>query len=253
MHIFFTRLVTYFLIMSAFVKVKNVPLLSTLHLYEPRDGMRVQFLIFYQSIGIHPKADLPMYVPRSKTLMMQMSKQPRATNSAAPAFGKRKVVLFATCLVNWNKPEIGLAACDVLAHNGVETTVSFPGCCGMPQLEHGKLADVVARAQQVAPQLLRYVDEGYAVVTPIPSCTFMLKQEWPSLLPNDERMKKLAANTYDISEYVVMLSKKEGLMKDVDALVERVTLQHACHARSQNMGFKVCARSFSSLILYMII
>jgi glycerol-3-phosphate dehydrogenase subunit C len=180
--------------------------------------------------------------------MMQAKRSLRVANSAAPAYGKRKVVLFATCLVNWNKPEIGLSSLDVLTHNGVETVVSFPGCCGMPQLEHGNVKDVVARALKVAPQLLKYVEQGYAVVTPVPSCTFMLKQEWPSLLPNDEGIKKLATNTFDISEYIVLLSKKEGVMKDLSEVSEKVTLQHACHARSQNMGFKVTIMIFIPIL-----
>src|SRR5688500_10254897 len=104
-----------------------------------RDLQLIQFLI----VGIHPKAELPKYVPRAQTFMMQAKRSSASSrtvaNSAAPAYGKRKVVLFATCLVNWNKPDIGLASLDVLAHNGVETAVAFPGCCGMPQLEHGNV------------------------------------------------------------------------------------------------------------------
>ena len=60
-------------------------------------------------------------------------------NAAAPAFGKRKAVLYATCFVNFNSTDIGAATRAVLAKNGVETEVVYPACCGMPQLELGDL------------------------------------------------------------------------------------------------------------------
>ena len=43
-------------------------------------------------------------------------------NPHAPAFGKRKAALYATCFVNYNKPDTGMAARAVLNHIGVETT-----------------------------------------------------------------------------------------------------------------------------------
>ena len=62
------------------------------------------------------------------------------STATAPAFGKRKAALYATCFVNYNKPDTGMAARAVLAQNGVETEVVYPGCCGMPHLEQGDLA-----------------------------------------------------------------------------------------------------------------
>jgi glycerol-3-phosphate dehydrogenase subunit C len=61
-------------------------------------------------------------------------------NAQAPAFAKKhKVLLYATCLSNYSAPDIGLSARAVLAHNGIETEVLYPECCGMPQLEQGNV------------------------------------------------------------------------------------------------------------------
>jgi glycerol-3-phosphate dehydrogenase subunit C len=187
--------------------------------------------------GVHPTAHLPLYVAPKKTFMSQAKTLP-APNVSAPAHGKRKAVLFATCLVNWNRPEIGLDAAAVLTHNGVEVKACFPQCCGMPQYEAGKVLDVAKRAAKILPELDRWVSQGYDVVSVVPSCTFMLKQQYPLLLPDDAAAKRVSSKTYDISEYVVSLNQKEGLVRDFKPLKERITLQHACHARSQNMGFK---------------
>ena len=56
-------------------------------------------------------------------------------------------MLYATCFVNYNNPGIGEATQAVLEQNGVEVEVVYPECCGMPQLEHGDLADVAGPRQ----------------------------------------------------------------------------------------------------------
>ena len=80
--------------------------------------------------GIARDAELPKFT--SKSFQQQALEAPEI-NRDAPGFG-RKAVLYATCFVEYNNPGIGLAARAILAHNGVETSVAYPGCCGMPQL-----------------------------------------------------------------------------------------------------------------------
>lgn len=67
----------------------------------------------------------------------------------------------------------------------------------------------------------------------------MFKHEWPSILPEDANIKKFAGKPFDISEYVVDISRKEGLAKGIKAINHSVTLHHVCHARALNMGAKV--------------
>ena len=160
-----------------------------------------------------------------------------AVNREAPGFG-RKAVLYATCFGNYNNPRIGEAARAVLARNGVETEVAYPGCCGMPKLEQGDLAAVAAAARKVAAGLDSYTERGYDVVALVPSCALMLKFEWPLILPKDESVKRLAQATFDVSEYVVDIARKEGLAPGLQGLPGGVTVHLACHARAQNMGAK---------------
>ena len=44
-------------------------------------------------------------------------------------------------------PAIGEAARAVLEHSGVDVEVCYPGCCGMPQLELGDVADVAQKVR----------------------------------------------------------------------------------------------------------
>ncbi len=159
---------------------------------------------------------------------------------------ERKVVIYSTCFVNFNKKETGIAALKVLKKNGVEVQEAYPGCCGMPFLEQADLPKVVEQAKKVSEDLLDWIDKGYKIITLTASCGLMLKFEWPLLLPNDENIKKLSANVMDIDEYVVDIANKEGLVEGLQEIDGGVTVHHACHARAQNMGIK--ARDMLKLI-----
>jgi glycerol-3-phosphate dehydrogenase subunit C len=188
-----------------------------------------------KATGIDRRAALPKF--HGRTFAMRTKQKALQINRDAPASGRR-AVLYATCFVNYNNPTIGEAVLGVLAKNGVETEIVYPGCCGMPQLEQGDLATVAASAAKASQALGAWIDKGYDVVALVPSCALMLKFEWPLILPDDIAVKKLAAATFDVSEYIVNIAGKEGLAPGLQPLGGDVTLQLACHSRAQNMGQK---------------
>jgi glycerol-3-phosphate dehydrogenase subunit C len=188
------------------------------------------------TLHIDKTAELPKF--HSRTFVAADKGDPIHANEDAPAHGKRKAALFATCFVNYNKPDTGMAARAVLNHMGVETKVAYPGCCGMPFLEQADLARVAQNAAKVSRELAKLVDEGYDIVALTASCGLMLKFEWALILPENEDVKRVAANVFDIDEYVVDVAKKNGLPGALSPLPEGVTVHLACHARAQNMGPK---------------
>lgn len=183
--------------------------------------------------GIHREAHLPAF--HGKPFTSRSDALP--VNREAPAFG-RKAVLYATCFVNYNNPDIGDATRAVLARNGVETEIVYPSCCGMPQLEQGDLARVAANARAVSKELRGWIDRGYDIVSMVPSCSLMLKFEWPLIEPDDENVRALSQATFDASEYVVDIARRQGLAPGLSPIPEGVTVHIACHARAQNMGQK---------------
>jgi glycerol-3-phosphate dehydrogenase subunit C len=178
--------------------------------------------------GVHRNAHLPKF--HGKTFALRARNDGVTPNPEAPAHG-RKAVLYATCFVNYNNPTIGTATRAVLAHNGVETEVVYPHCCGMPQLEQGDLAKVNDNAAKVATELAGWIDRGYDVIALIPSCALMMKSEWPLIVPKDAphraAVEKLAAATFDVSEYIVGIARKEGLAPGLQPLDGGVTLHIA--------------------------
>jgi len=184
---------------------------------------------------IDADAELPTYHSRTATDRL---KGPLAPNPQGPAFGRRKVALYATCFVDYNAPDTAVAAARVLALQGCEVKLVYPECCGMPQLEAGDLKDVAGRAGRVARVFKPLIDDGYDVVALTASCGLMLKFEWPLIEPGDQDVMALSAATKDVCEYVVELNRAHGLAPGLAPVEGGVALHHACHARAQNMGAK---------------
>jgi glycerol-3-phosphate dehydrogenase subunit C len=189
-----------------------------------------------KATGLHHGARLPRQA--GETFELRAKREGVELNEAAPAFGKRKAVLYATCFVNFHSTDIGAATRAVLAKNGVETEVVHPACCGMPKLELGDLESVAEAARTVSAALLPWVDKGYDVVALTPSCALMLKFEWPLICPKDPAVERLAQATFDLSEYVVDIAKTHGLADGLEPIEGGVSIHLACHARAQNMGAK---------------
>ncbi len=185
--------------------------------------------------GIDKDAELPKF--HGKTFEKLSAKNPPVRNMGAPGVG-RKAVIFATCYVDYNKPESGTAAHAVLAKNGVETEVVYPACCGMPYLEEGNIEQVAKQAELVKAELLPWVDKGYDIIALTASCGLMMKMEWPLILPDDEDIKRMSEATYDVAEYMVDIAKDEGLADGLSPIEGGITVHSACHARAQNMGAK---------------
>ncbi len=191
--------------------------------------------VMEMTLGVARDAELPRY--HGVTLINRAEQRDPARDADGPA-KDRKAVVYATCFANYNQPRTGEAALAVLDKLGVETTTLHPACCGMPQLEHGDIAAVAARAEQVAAVFEPYVDAGHEVVALTASCGLMLKCEWPLIVPENAAVKKLAAATRDINQYVVELAKTHELPDGLSPVAGGLAVHMACHARAQNMGPK---------------
>jgi glycerol-3-phosphate dehydrogenase subunit C len=156
--------------------------------------------------------------------------------------GKRtsgKVAIFSTCYVNYNEPGIGHDLIKILDHNEIPyVIIEKEACCGMPKLELGDLESVAKLKAINIPPLAKLAKEGYAIVTPIPSCTLMFKQELPLMFPNDSDVQAVKEAMFDPFEYLVS-RQKDGLLKtDFSTSLGKVSYHIPCHSRVQNVGQK---------------
>src|SRR5438067_10430298 len=127
----------------------------------------------------------------------------------------------------------------LLAHNEVPyVVVEKEACCGMPKFELGDLQAVDRLKRINIPVLAKYAREGHAILTPVPSCTLMFKQELPLLYPGDAQTIAVRDAMLDPFEYFV-LRRKDGLLKtDFKHPLGKVSYHVPCHSRVQNMGQK---------------
>jgi len=190
-------------------------------------------LLIEKVAGIHRDVELPKF--HSKEFISLENNF--TVNKEAPAYGREAIVL-STCFVNYNSPEIGIAALKVLAHNGINVEILYSGCCGMPQFEQGDVARVVSSAKTTVSLLNNHIKNKKDIISLTPSCALMMKSEWPLLLPNDNDIKNLSSAVFDLSEYLISISDAEGLVRDMQPIAQPVSLHVACHARAQNIGLK---------------
>lgn len=158
-----------------------------------------------------------------------------------------KVAIFSTCYINYNEPGIGHDLLKILAHNEIPATiVEKEACCGMPKLELGDLEAVARNKDLNMPVLAKLAHEGYAILTAVPSCTLMFKQELPLMFPDDADVKAVAEAMFDPFEYLV-LRHKDGLLKiEFKRPLGKVSYHIPCHLRVQNMGQKT--REFLEMV-----
>jgi Fe-S oxidoreductase len=148
-----------------------------------------------------------------------------------------RVALFYTCSVNYHYPEIGEAAVRVLKRNGVEVILPDQVCCGMPFVDIGDIPSILKKAERNIRSLKQAIDRGYDVVAVMPSCSLMLKKEFPSLL-GDEDSKEVSRHTYDLCEYLMKLHDAGNLSLDFKSAMGKIIYQVPCHLRDQNIGYK---------------
>jgi Fe-S oxidoreductase len=150
-----------------------------------------------------------------------------------------KVAIFSTCYINYNEPGIGMDLLKVLAHNGIPyVLVEKEKCCGMPKLELGDLESVDQSRAANIPVLRKYASEGYAILSAVPSCTLMFKQEIPLMFPDDADAQAVKEAMWDPFEYLAA-RRRDGLLKtEFPYPLGKVSYQVPCHSRVQNVGRK---------------
>ena len=185
-------------------------------------------------VGIDRRAHVPPFM--DTPLVNQAPALVPPPNPDGPAFG-RKVALYAGCHDNFNDGTPGLAAAKVLAHQGLQVRIEYPDCCGMPKFENGDLPAVASAAERISAHFAPLIADGWDIVPLTTSCALMLKFEWPLIEPENENVALLSRHTFDVSEYIVRLSKDVGLAP-IEAMPKSISVHFACHARAQNMGPK---------------
>jgi glycerol-3-phosphate dehydrogenase subunit C len=187
-------------------------------------------------------AEFPLPPPASRTFGAWFDDHQPEPNAGSAG----EVVLYATCMGDYNAPSVPQAAVRVLEHNGFR--VIRPGgradpagtaeltCCGMPNLDGGDVAGFTAKASRNVAMLLPHVRAGRRVVVPQPTCGYTAKREWLEYLGTPEA-KEVAAAVVDLMEFFVLLGREKKLVRDFPKSLGSVAYHAPCHLRAQKIGF----------------
>jgi Fe-S oxidoreductase len=182
-------------------------------------------------LGIHKDKKLPPFA--SKTLAAQFAAHRKAPQGEPAG----KIAFFSTCYVNYNQPEIGLDTLEVMAHNNVDVVFAYERCCGMPLWHNGDMDGATQAARQNVKDLLRFVNEGRTIVATNPTCSQMIRVEYPRLLGTNDA-KTVGAQTMDPMEFLAKLATEGKLNKNFKTGAGKVNYHMPCHLRAQNVGYK---------------
>jgi glycerol-3-phosphate dehydrogenase subunit C len=187
--------------------------------------------LMHSTVGIHKDKKLPSFA--SKTFASQFDRHVKTPQGETAG----KIAFFSTCYVNYNQPEIGIDTLTVMSHNNVDVVFAYERCCGMPLWHNGDMDGAIAAAKQNVADLLSFVDDGRSVVATNPTCSQMIRVEYPRLLGTDDA-RKVAARTMDPMEFLARLAQEGKLKTDFKTGAGTISYHMPCHLRAQGIGYK---------------
>jgi Fe-S oxidoreductase len=191
---------------------------------------RLSRILMEKTLGIHRDWVQPSF--HGETLAQWFAKH------RSEATGENgRVAFFTTCTVNYNDPVAGRCAVEALEHSDVQVEVCYERCCGLPSTDTGDMESALRNAARNVEDLLPHVERGATIVVPGPSCSLMLKREYPTLL-RSEAAQKVAAATQDLMEYFYHLARAKKMNRDFEQPLGKVAYHAPCHLRHQNIGFR---------------
>ncbi len=185
-------------------------------------------------LGVHPNRQLPRFA--AQTLAQWFNSRP-AGDAAAPAHRglKGTVALFNDTFMNYNYPEIGVAAVELLEAAGYRVQLANARCCGRPMISKGLLDEAAAYARHNVDLLHDFADRGVPIIGCEPSCLLTLRDEYPEFCRDGQagdKARKVAEHSYLIDEFLAMLHDRGELELEFSNLSRKVLFHGHCHQKS---------------------
>ncbi len=177
-------------------------------------------------LGVDTRRSMPRFA--RQTLSRWFGARPE---SAAAADTKGEVVLFNDTFLEYNYPEVGKAAVEVLEAAGFRVALANAGCCGRPKISQGMTAKAQERARRVVDLLYPYAARGVAIVGCEPSCVLTFRDEYPQFL-KDDKSRLVAEHTYLVEEFLMMLQQRGQLDLNFGETTKKVLFHGHCHQKA---------------------
>ena len=168
--------------------------------------------------GIDPRRSLPRVT--TKTFSRRF---PALPQGAGPA----EIALFNDTWNEYQRPEVGEAAVRLFAAAGARIHLPEVVCCGRPMLSEGLVEEARKNARRNLDLLIPLVERGVPLVGLEPSCILTMRDDYRKLLPDDDRVQRLAETTRLFEEAVLDLDGELPLREGAPVL-----LHGHCHQKA---------------------
>lgn len=180
-------------------------------------------------VGIDPRRPLPRFT-RDTLRRRAARRKPLVTDPQA--------VLFADTFTEFEDPDIGMAALDVLDAAGLGGRLAPHACCGRPLISQGRLREARKLAAANVHALYDLAERGTAIVFVEPSCLSAVREDAPGLLRGElqRRARVVAGAAVLFEEYLERELAAGRAALRLGNGPAKVQLHPHCHQRSMGLA-----------------
>ena len=151
---------------------------------------------------------------------------PQLPQGAGPA----EIALFNDTWNEYQRPEVGEGAVRLFAAAGARVLLPEVVCCGRPMLSEGLVEEARENARRNVDILYPLVERGVPLAGLEPSCILTIRDDYSKLLPDDERVGRIAEATRLFEEALLDLVGEVGGLPLGEG--EPVLLHGHCHQKA---------------------
>jgi Fe-S oxidoreductase len=182
--------------------------------------------VLHNSLGISDQRSLPTLARQSLHSWFKK----HATRHSPLA--TRKLALFHDPFTNYNTPEVGIAAVELLEAAGFE--VLWPGHNndGRPFISKGLVSEAREAAEDTLTHLAPLAEKGIPIVGLEPSSLLTLRDDYFYLMAHDERVPLVAEQAYTFEEFIAQLADEDQLNLTFTDEPRHILLHGHCHQKA---------------------
>lgn len=143
-----------------------------------------------------------------------------------------RIVLFNDTYHSYNYPEVAIAATEVLEAAGYEVVLAGVTDAGRPALSKGLLKKAQGIATTVLDALAPFAADGTPIIFLEPSELSAVVDDYPSLLPDDERVQAVGVHCLSFEQFIAQQHEMGHLNLHFAPAKRKVLLHGHCHEKA---------------------
>ncbi len=180
-------------------------------------------------MGVTKMRPMPAFAPKTFSAWWKKHTKPAANTDP-----KSTVALFVDTFTQYNNPEIGIAAVELLERAGFNVIVPKTKCCGRTLVSQGQPGAVVPLAKHNIATLAPLARQGIPILGLEPSCIAMLKDDYLDLQPGEDA-EAVGNATQSVEDFLVKAladGSRSVSLKPIFPANAEVLFHGHCHQKS---------------------